>query len=461
MKTKRNKKAFSLLELMVVLGIVGVLAGLILPWIRGMFSMEKQSRDELTALNEQRIDEGDLKIRLTNSSIMRSGLVSCKKMHLLMKGETPGTRDLKKDGDVVDFVSSKPAGIGTVVNNSLRVTQSAGFVPGALLFLRSINGDNQQLFVRVSSVNSSTGILNFDYTFNASIPSFTSCSIQNPTNAQSYMSSFENKRFSVEIVQFVSLSLTTDSGKLALFYKVWPRQGFQGLQVLTVSDVTVSKLYDSIDNLNVEEKFYGNTNSSYGNYFVKLAFQSIKSNTSGDRGVGVAGPHSFTHIISGAYSALGLEIGNIRAGTASFVKPPNVTCSVIYNKLAGKFTDTVSSIPSNVYEVKILFSDASSVNSSTNPLNGSMTVSAVGSSDANAVRCYNSNQYIPSTKSFRGGSSKGDMALISTGGATFSDPIFCFFKGPTDISGKLTYTALLGSTARQYFPKCETIRISP
>lgn len=444
---------------MVVLGIVGVLAGLILPWIRGMFSMEKQSRDELTALNEQRIDEGDLKIRLTNSSIMRSGLVSCKKTHLLMKGETPGTRDFKKDGDVVDFVSSKPAGIGTVVNNSLRVTQSAGFVPGALLFLRSINGDNQQLFVRVSSVNSSAGTLNFDYTFNASIPSFTSCSIQNPTNAQSYMSSFENKRFSVEIVQFVSLSLTTDSGKLALFYKVWPRQGFQGLQVLTVSDVTVSKLYDSIDNLNVEEKFDGNTNSSYGNYFVKLAFQSIKSNTSGDRGVGVAGPHSFTHIISGAYSALGLEIGNIKAGTASVVKPPNATCSVIYNKLVGKFTDLYLTTPSNVYEVKILFSDASSVNSSTNPLNGSMTISAVDSSDANAVRCYTSNQYNPSAKKFSGNFSKGDMSLISTGGATFSDPIFCFFTGPTDISGKLTYTALLGSTARQYFPKCETIRI--
>lgn len=461
MKIKRNKKAFSLLELMVVLGIVGLIAGFVLPWIRGMFSMEKQSRDELMALNEQRIDEGELKVRLNNSSVMRSGLVSCKKNHLLMKGETPGSRVFKNDGDAIDFISTKPSGIGTVVANSLKVTQFTGFVPGVLLFLRSINGDNQELFVRVNSVSSSTGSLTFDYVLTSSIPSFTSCSIQNPTNAQSYMSSFENKRFSVEILQFVNLSLKAESGNLALFYKVWPRQGFQGLKLLTDSDVTVSKLYDSIESLDVMEKFDGKSDSSYGNYFIKLSFQSTKTNTVKDGGVGVAGTRSFTRVVSGAYSALGLEVGNIRAGNATVVKPPNVTCSVVYNKLSGTFTDSLTVNPSNIYEVKILFSEASSVNTSTNPLNGSLIMTAVDSSDENAVRCYRQDQYNSATKSFSGNFSNGEMALVAQGGATFSNPMFCFLNTKTDMSGKLTYTALVGSMARQYFPKCENVRLIP
>jgi len=210
LKTKRNKKAFSLVELMVVLGVVGVLAGFILPWIRGVFSMEKQSRDELSALTEQRIDEGDLKNRLVNSSVMRSSLVSCKKTHLLMRAESPSNRKFNKNSDSIDFLSSKPIGIGTIVSGSIKLTQSAIVYPGALLFLRSITGDNQEIFVHVTSQSSSDGVLNFDYDLTSSPPSFTSCSIQNPENAKSYLSTLENKSFSVELLHSVHLSLFSE-----------------------------------------------------------------------------------------------------------------------------------------------------------------------------------------------------------------------------------------------------------
>jgi prepilin-type N-terminal cleavage/methylation domain-containing protein len=455
----KNKKAFSLVELMVVLGIVGVIAGFVLPWIRGMFSAEKQSRDELMALTEQRIDEGDLKNRLINSSVMRSSLVSCKKTHLLMKGESPSNRRFSKNGDSIDFISSKPVGIGTIVNGSLKLTQSIVTAPGALFFLRSITGDNEEIFVRVSTVSSAGGTtISFDYDLSSSVPAFTSCSIQNPTNAKSYISSLENKRFSVEVLQFVNLSLVTEDQSLALYYNFWPKLGSPSINSQSISN---SKLYDSIQSLNVFETFDGSANSAYGNYFVKMEFQGIKTNTASDGAVGVGGPHTFTRSISGAYSATGLEIGNIKSGTTSVVKAPMVTCSVIYRKFTNVFKDPKTSNLANVYEVKVLFSDAASVNTSTSPLNGSMNIAASNSSDPEAVRCFRRNQYNPLTNSFNGDFSKGELALIAQGGASFSDPMFCFLKTATDVTGKLTYLALTASTATQYFPKCEPVRLNP
>ena len=451
---------------MVVLGIVGALAAFVLPWIRGLFSIEKQSRDVLTSLTEQRIDEGDLKNHLTNSSIMRSGLVTCTGKHLLIKGETPLGPDknilLNEKGQSIEFVSSKTVGIGTVVGDTLKVTISNGFVSGSLLFLRSVTGDNQQHFVRVKDVNSSTGAVTFDYDFNSLRPAFTSCSIQNPPNAQSYMRSFENKRFSVEIVRFVKLELVEEPQGKALCYKLWPRQGFQGLKAVTATDITDSKLYDSIELLKITETFDGKKDSPYGNYFVTLNFESIKNNTVADGSVGIAGPQSYTRNISGAYSTQGLEIGNSRVGTATAVKAPKVTCSVMNKKFTKAFKDEKVTELTDAYEVKVLFSDAASINTSTNPLNGSMNISAVGSSsDPDAVRCYRYDQYNPSTKSFSGNFSKGEMGLATQGGSTFSNPMYCFFKTSVDMSGKITYLALTGSTAKQYFIKCEAVRVNP
>lgn len=451
---------------MVVLGIVGLIAGFVLPWIKGIFSLEKQSRDQLSSLAEQRIEENYIRNQLSNSSIMRSKLITCKKNHLLMLNETPSVspRLFSKSGNSIDFVSSKALGIGTVVNNSLVVTYSGDFVPGSLLYLRSVNGDNKEFIVRIQSVaSSSTSFskkLGFDYKLTAP-PLFTSCSFENPQDIQSYMNSFEKKRFSVELISFNQLSLSNQNNMMALYFKTWPQIGFlraalEGNKyILKNTDITNSKVYDSIDSLSVEENFDGAKSSISGNYSVKISFRSVKIKTVQDENVGVAGASVSTHVIFGAYSIVGLEIGNIKSGTAIVVKPPKVTCSVIYKRINNGPLNTGTAL----YEIKILFSEATSINTATNPLNALINIRSPSATD-NMIKCYRHNQYSASAQSFVGDSFEGEVSLSATGGATSTDPIYCYLQSESVVSGKLTYLAITGSSAQQYSPTCESVDLS-
>lgn len=447
---------------MVVLGVIGIIAGFVLPWVRGLFSMEKRSRDELSALTEQRIDEGVIKNQLTNASIMRSNLITCQKTHLLMKNETPAYRSFNKSEDLLDFVSSKPLGIGTVQNNFLKITFSGNVVPGSLLFLRSINGDNEELLVRVKDGDfSSTSFsknITFDYDLTSSVPSFTSCSFKNPENAQAYMNSFENKRFSVELVSFVQLNLLKEKDQLALYYQLWPQLGFLSLKELKNTNVTRSKLYDSIDSLNITESFDGENDSYQGNYFIKIDFHSVKKNTVQDGGVGVAGASVISHVISGAYSVVGLEIGNIRSGTALVVKPPKVTCSVMFKKMNKALKDSLGN-NSALYEIKILFSEAESINTSTNPLNASINITS-NSATRDPVKCYRPNQYSLASKNFQGDSFDGDISLSAEGGATSTDPVYCVLANKSIVNGRITYLVITSLSAQQYSPVCESVSLN-
>ncbi len=450
---------------MVVIGVVGVISYFVLPWVTGMFSMEQRSRDELSALNEQRIDESFIKNHLSNTSVMRSGLLTCTKPHLLVVKEAlpSAPRIFKTDKNTLDFVSSKPLGVATVVSGKLKVAYTGKqLVPGSLLFLRSINGDNQNLFVRVKTVvglpTALMKVLDFDYTITK--PAFHSCSLKNPSNAQSYMTSFENKRFSLESVHFLRLSLATNNASLALKYQIWPKIGYLALNSINttaVTNVTDSTLYESIDSLSVDEKFEGEQNSEKGNYSVVMSFKSIKTKTVQDGGVGVAGANLSTHVISGAYTNQGLEIGNIKTGTALVVKPPKVTCSVIYKKINGSSAGAAAGTA--LYELRVLFSEASSINTSTNPLSAYLQISS-SSGEGENVECYRSDQYSSSERKFTGDSFNGDIALSAQGGATATNPVYCIIKVDSQVSGNLTYLAITGSSARQYSPTCDPVELT-